>query len=33
LEESEGGIRDIDIFLLVPDGEGIVELLGNGEGG
>ena len=32
-EESEGGIRDIDIFLLLPDGESVIELLGNGEDG
>ena len=32
-EESEGGIRDIDIFLLIPDDERVIELLGNSEGG
>lgn len=32
-EEGKGDICDIDFFLLLPDGESVIELLGNGEGG
>jgi len=32
-EESEGGGGDVDLLLLAPDNESVVELLGNGEGG
>ena len=32
-EEREGGGGDVDILLLVPDNESVVELLCNSEGG
>jgi len=32
-EEGEGGGGDVDVFLLLPDNESVVELFSNSEGG